>query len=187
MNLNDFLQQKKSAILKKWYDLILDTYPKQSQSFLRGQKNAIANPVGATISEGIESVYDELLQGADPDNISLFLDNIIRVRAIQDFSPSEAVSFVFGLKSIIKEELISEAPESAISEEWSAFESRIDGLALLCFDIYAECRQKISDIRVDEVKRQSSGLLRMAGLVYEIPDEETDTEGDLREPEVNNA
>lgn len=187
MNLNIFLQQKKSAILKKWYNLVLDTYPEQSQSFLRKQKNVIANPVGSTISEGIESVYDELLQGANPDNISLFLDNIIRVRAIQEFSPSQAVSFIFGLKAIVREELESEAPESVISEEWSAFESRIDGLALLCFDIYAECQQKISDIRVDEVKRQSSGLLKMAGLTYEIPDEETDTEGDLREPEANNA
>ena len=119
---------------------------------------------------------------ADSNNISLYLDNIIRVRAIQDFSPSQAVGFIFGLKRIVREELESEIQEGASSKEWAEFESKIDGLALLCFDIYAACRQKIADIRVNEVRRRSSTLLKMTGLVYEIPE----SEGDLKEGEVNN-
>jgi hypothetical protein len=186
MKLADFLTQKRSPIVKKWCDLILQTYPEQSQGFLRKQKDRFANPVGRTILEGIESIYDELVGEADSDKLSLFLDNIVRVRAIQDFSPSRAVGFVFGLKKIIKDELENEIRQEGISEEWAAFESRIDSLALLCFDIYTECRQKIFDIRVDEVKNQSSGLLKMAGLVYEIPDTEQDAEEDLKEDNVNN-
>lgn len=182
MNLEKLLSQKRSAILKKWYDIILKTYPEQSQSFLKKQKDRFANPVGQTIFEGIESIYDELLQGAESDKISLFLDNIIRVRAVQDFSPSRAVGFIFGLKGIIREELEGEILKEGIAEEWVAFESKIDGLALLCFDIYTACRQKLSDIRVNEVRNQSSRLLKMAGLVYEIPDTEESLKGD----EVNN-
>ena len=183
MNLNDLLLQKRSAITKKWCDIVLRTYPKESQSFLRKQKDRFGNPVGRTIFEGIESVYDELVGGADSDKISLYLDNIIRVRAVQDFSPSQAVGFIFGLKKVIREELKSEILEEEISQDWSAFESRIDGLALLCFDIYTACRQKISDIRVDEVRRRSSKLLKMAGLLYEVSEEE----GDLKEDNVNNG
>lgn len=182
MDLKNLLQEKRSHIIKKWRDVILSTYPEQGQNFLRHQKDDIANPVGCTISEGIESIYDELLKESESDQISLFLDNIIRVRAIQDFAPSQAVSFIFGLKDIIREVLESEIRQGEISEELIAFESKIDGLALLCFDIYNQCRQKIFEIRVNEVRNESSRLLKMAGLVFEIPE----IDGDLKKDKVNN-
>jgi len=182
MDLKNLLQEKRSDIIKKWCHALLSTYPEQSQNFLRHQKDDIANPVGCTISEGIESIYDELLKESESDEILLFLDNIIRVRAIQDFAPSQAVSFVFGLKDIIREVHESEIRQGEISEELVVFESKIDGLALLCFDIYNQCRQKIFQIRVNEVRNESSRLLKMAGLVYEIPE----IDGDLKEDKVNN-
>jgi hypothetical protein len=182
MHLKNLLQEKRSRIIKKWCDVVLSSYPEQSQKFLRHQKDGIANPVGCTISEGIESIYDELLKESESDQISLFLDNIIRVRAIQDFSPSQAVSFIFGLKNIIREVLETEIRQGEISEELVAFESKIDDLALLCFDIYNKCRQKIFDIRVNEVRNESSRLLKLAGLVYEIPE----FDEDLKEDKVNN-
>ncbi|NVL90411.1 MAG: RsbRD N-terminal domain-containing protein [Desulfobacterales bacterium] len=181
MSLNDLLLQKRSHIVKKWCDVILQTYPEESQGFLRKQKDRFANPVGHTIFEGIESIYDELLQETESGKISLFLDNIVRVRAVQDFSPSQAVGFVFGLKKVIRKELKSEILKEGIAEEWAAFESKIDGLALLCFDIYTACRQKMFDIKVDSVRRQTGGLLRKAGLMYELPQNE---EG-LNEGQVN--
>ena len=189
MKLADFLIQKRSPIVKKWCDLILQTYPEQSQGFLRKQKNRFANPVGRTIFEGIESIYDELVGDADSDKLSLFLDNIVRVRAVQEFMPSKAVGFIFGLKTIIREELGTEILQSGISEEWAAFERRIDGLALLCFDVYSECRQKISDIRVKELRNQSHRLLKMAGLAYELPEdyELPKKAGDVKGEHSNNG
>lgn len=188
MSLKNLLLQKRSRIVKKWCDVVLRTYPEQSQSFLK-KKDPFGNPLGHTIAEGIESIYDELLQGAESDNIPLFFDNIMRVRAVQDFSPSQAVGFVFGLKKVIRKELGSEILKEGISEEWAAFENRIDGLALLCFDIYTACRQKIFDIRVNEVKKQSHRLLKMAGLAYELPGdyEHPGYEGDLKEGQVNKS
>ena len=87
------------------------------------------------------------------------------------------------IKKVVREELGSEILKEGLAEEWAAFESRIDDLALLCFDIYTACRQKISDIRVDEVRRRSSKLLKMAGLLYEVPEEG----GGLKEDNVNNG
>ncbi|UCG81154.1 MAG: RsbRD N-terminal domain-containing protein [Desulfobacterales bacterium] len=185
MDLKNLLQEKRSHIIKKWSDVVLASYPEQSQKFLRKQKDAIANPVGSTISEGIASIYDELLKESESDHIALFLDNIIRVRAIQEFSPSQAVSFIFALKHIIRNELEDEIRQGEVSEQLAAFEAKIDGLALLCFDIYTQCRQKIFDIRVNEVRNQSSKLLKMAGLIYEIPEFEPDLKED-KEDKVNN-
>ena len=182
MDLNHHLQEKRSHIIKKWCEVVLSSYPEQSQKFLRNQKDGIANPVGCTISEGIESIFDELLKESESDQVALFLDNIIRVRAIQDFTPSQAVSFIFGLKDIIREVLKDELQQGEILEELVSFESKIDGLALLCFDIYNQCRQKIFQIRVNEVRNESSRLLKLAGLVYEIPE----FDEDLKEDEVKN-
>ena len=187
MDLSDLLAEKKSPVLEKWCHLILEVYPKEGQRFFSKQKDQFANPVGRTVFEGAESIYDELLGEADSDKISLFLDNIIRVRAIQEFSPSQAIGFIFGLKKIIKDKLESEIRQEGISEEWVAFDSRIDSLALLCFDIYTKCRQEIFDIRVNEVRNQSHRLLKMAGLAYELPETEQCQEGDLKEDKVTNG
>jgi hypothetical protein len=189
MDLKSLLLEKRSAIVKKWCDAVLRTYPEQSQKFLRKQKDRFANPVGRSIFEGIQCLYDELLEDADSAKISLFLDNIIRIRAVQDFSPSRAVAFVFGLKKIIREEVANDLQQNGVSEEWTTFESRIDGLALLAFDVFAQCRQQMADIRVKEVRTRSEKLLKMAGLAYELPDdyEQPGKGGDLEEGQVNNG
>jgi len=189
MKLTDLLTQKRSPIVKKWRDLILQTYPEQSQGFLRKQKDQFANPVGRTIFEGIEAIYDELVGEANSDKLCLLFDNMVRVRAVQEFTPSKAVGFVFGLKAIIREELATEISQGDIFEELADFDRRIDGMALLCFDVYSECRQKISDIRVNELRNQSHRLLKMAGLAYELPEDyELPKEGgDLKGNKVNDG
>ena len=77
---------------------------------------------------------------------------------------------MLGLKSVVREELGGRILQNGLSEDWAALEERIDGLLLLGFDIYSQCRQKIFDIRVNTVKRRSERLLQMAGLTYEIPE-----------------
>jgi hypothetical protein len=183
MNLKHLLKEKRSSIIKKWCNAVLATYPEQSQKFLRKQKDAIANPIGSTIFQGLESIYDEFLNNPESDEISLFLDDIVRVRAIQEFSSSQAVSFIFELKAIVREELKAEVGQEGLYEELVLFESDIDGLAMRCFDIYTRCREKIFEIRVNEVRTQSARLLKMAGLVCEIPDKPGDHEND----QVNNG
>jgi len=181
MDLKTLLGKKQSSILKKWGDVIFASYPEESQRFLKKQKDRFANPVGCTISEEVAAIFEALLEGTDSDNLSRSLDHIIRIRAVQDFSPSQAVGFIFGLKEVIKEELENELRHNGFSAEWMAFESRIDHLALRSFDIYAACRQQIADTRVNEVKSHTSRLLKMAGLVYEIPDAVPGQEDDLVE------
>ena len=174
MKLENLLSQKRPAILEKWFDGVLETYPAETARFLRKQTNRFANPVGSTISQGIEGLFEALLQGIDSDKVSIFLDNIIRVRAVQDFSPSQAVAFIFVLKKVIREELKGEIRENSISEELLIFESKIDKLALLSFDIYTKCREKVYELKVSETKRMLFGLLKKANLICEIPEQKPD-------------
>ena len=180
MNLETILTQKGPTILSKWLELILETYPADAQRFLKKQKNRFANPVGTTIKSEAENIYQELLRGMDPERLSLFLDGIIRIRAIQDFTPSQAISFVFLLKNIIREEVGKEVREQQLLDEMMIFESRFDEAALLAFDIYMKCREKVYEIRATEAKNQVSRLLLKAGLTCEIPDWS-------REPDENNS
>lgn len=176
MKLHDLLTQKRSKILNRWLDLVLDNYPTDTKRFLKKRKDQFANPVGYTISKEIENLYKELLQGLDPERVSPILDRIIRIRAVQDCSPSQATAFIFLLKKVIREKLETEVQKSGLSDELSIFESRIDDLALLTFDIYMKCREKIYEIRVNEMKNQVYRLLQRANLIAEIPEWKSDPE-----------
>ena len=163
----DLLIQKKSAILKKWFDLILEPYPRETQRFLASQKDRFANPVGSTILDGIEGLYDEILREAGFSRAPLFLDNIIRVRAVQDFPPSAAIAFIPFLKKIIRDELIDETGENRLLEDLSEFEDRIDTLTLLAFDIYTACRERLYEIRVNELRNRSVRVLERINSAHE--------------------
>lgn len=174
MSLDRFLSDKRSAIIKKWRDLLVGTYPIDTQRFLKKEKDRFSNPVGQTIAEGLEVIYDELIAGNDTDKITASLDRIIRIRAVQDFKPSEAVGFVIRLKRIIRDELGITAQENEIQGELEALEQRIEKAALLAFDIYANCRQKLYELKVNETKNQVARFLKRANLTIEVPENEPD-------------
>jgi len=174
------LFQKNLKQLLPWLDLITDTYPTEASAFLKG-KDRFSNPVGYTISQEINALYEELLQGrvdsdktyTSLDNIIRIraiqeytsLDNIIRIRAIQDFSPQEAVSFVFLLKKAMIEELGNEIEKEQSFREWLDFEPGIDKLASVAFDKYVECREEICELRVKEVKADREMAVKLLNLV----------------------
>jgi len=170
MKLEDFLKQKGPHIRKRWLDLIIETYPADSHRFFKEQKDRFANPVGTTVSREVESLYHELVHGMDAERLDSSLDAIVRIRAIQDFSPSKALSFIFLLKKVLREEFDREIKESpSAGQELLTLESRLDEMALKGFDLYMKCREKIYEIRAKEAKSQVSRLLERAGLLCEIP------------------
>lgn len=172
--LENLLREKSATILKRWFDMILETYPPDTSRFLKQEKNQFANPVGNTILLEIENIYEEILHGIDTEKLSHFLDRIIKIRAIQDFSPAQAVAFIFHLKNAIREELGGEIRKDQLFEELLKFESRIDKLALLAFNTYVKCREKVYQIRVNEIKNRTFRLLERANLIDEISEADSD-------------
>jgi hypothetical protein len=164
MPLTAHLAQKKSAILGRWLNMIYESYPPETAIFLRKEKNRFDNPAGYRISEGLEGLYGALLQEMERDQVLTCLDEIIRIRALQNFTPSQALAFIFLLKIVIREELSGEIQKENLALELLDLESRIDGLALLGFDVYTKRREKIYEIKADEAKRRVSGLMRKTGL-----------------------
>jgi hypothetical protein len=155
LGVKDILLQNRSAIVQRWFEQVVKSYPVNSQKFIRDQKDRFANPVGFTILQGIEGLYEELLRDMDTRKVMEYLGPMMRVQAVQDFSPSEALSFIPSLKGIIREELKRESQEMRVVEELSEFETRIDQLTFLAFDHYMKCREKIYEIRLQELRNRS--------------------------------
>ncbi|MBM4294022.1 MAG: hypothetical protein FJ126_03850 [Deltaproteobacteria bacterium] len=164
MKLTNLLSTQKSLILDRWLNQILANYPPQTAQFFKREKDRFDNPVGYRIIQGITELYQGLVSGADRDQLLDSLDEVVRIWAVQDFTPSQALAFVFLLKKIIREELAQELQDLELAEECLELESRIDGLALLGFDVYMKRREKLYEIRVDEVKKRIGGLLRSKGI-----------------------
>ena len=101
MEFSALLEQKRDAIVEKWFDSVIRTYPPGSSEFLAKRKDRFQNPVGHTIKQSVGSIYDQIISAMDEDDLRRALDGIIRIRTVQDFTASEAVAFVFELKNVI--------------------------------------------------------------------------------------
>ncbi len=156
MSLKDFLKKKETAIVKKWLESTFSSYPQDTAVFLGQNKDPFANPVGHALREGTSAIYKNLLDGFKPEDVRPYLKNIIKIKAIQDFSPSQALSFVLLLKKSIRTEL---AGEPELNAELVSLDNEIDRMALLAFDIYMECREQFYELRVNEMKRSVSGIM----------------------------
>jgi hypothetical protein len=167
MPLTTHLAQKKSAILGRWLTTIYESYPPETAIFMRKEKDRFDNPVGHRIADGLEGLYGALVQEMENEQVLDYLDQIIRIRAIQNFTPARALAFIFLLKNVIREELADEIQEENLAAEVLDLESRIDGLALMGFDVYSKCREKIYEVKANEMKGRVSFIMRKAGITDE--------------------
>ncbi len=169
MDLDNLLKQNKDAIVKKWLILIFETYPADTAKFMKRQKDPFANPVGNTLSLNLGPLFDELLNEMDYETISSCLYPILRVRAVQPIlSSSQSTGFIFLLKKVIKESLKKELSDKNILKELLSFESKIDELTLIAFDIYLKCREKVYEIKANEERNRTFRAFERAGLLTEI-------------------
>ncbi len=161
------LVSQKEAIVGKWLTRVIDTYPPETARFLRSQKDPFANPVGQTTRQSLNTLVEMLNAELDEAAVGAALDPIIRIRAIQAFTPAQAVGFVFELKAICRE-CAGSAPVGG--EEWSRLDGRIDRLALVAFDIFMQCREKIYELKANEMKNTTYKAFARAGLIKD-PDQ----------------
>jgi hypothetical protein len=161
--LDEFLRQKKAALVKKWFVRLLETYPPETGKLWFTQKDPFTNPVGATFHEGLEELFDGLLAGKGGQDLARALDSMIHIRAIQGFPPSGAIGFVSLLKEIVREELAEEGGAPVSPEDLRKFDSRIDQLSLTAFELYTQCRKKIHEIQLRELKSRTMPAMEARG------------------------
>ncbi len=164
MNLQQELNKNRTLFVKKWFQATIDTYPAQTAKFLGKDSDRFDNPVGSTTHETIENVFNLIIKNANEETLEKELDPIIRIRAVQSFSASEAVSFVFALKNIGEDIL-----EKSLLREFDKF---VDKIALAAFNKLMKCKEEIFLLKATESKRRIHRAFERAGLVAELTEEE---------------
>ena len=150
----DFLRENRTSILQEWFDQTVNTYEPEMTRFLKKEKNQFSNPVRNTIINSLEKIYDGILQENDNRDQN-DLEQIIKVRAVQDFSPSDALSFLFDLKRIIRSDITNRNLDEEFMKELFDLDERFESIYKRAFNIYNECRIKIHEIKIAEVKSRS--------------------------------
>jgi len=173
MTFESILTKRKTELSEKWADLVLQSYPRETQKIWGRQKDRFENPVGVTIIEATRELFDHMLEWKDAEKISASLDKLIRIRAVQDFSPSQAINFVFLLKKLLRDEFFKPMKKEGTLEDLLRFEAKVDNLAMMAFDIYSKSRELIYRMRVDEVKRAQRNLLKRAKMIVDVTVEES--------------
>jgi hypothetical protein len=161
MVLSGRVRQKIPAIAERWLADALAAYPADSAAAFRREKDPFANPVGHALRVGTRAAVEALLEGREAEEICAHLGEILKMRAVQEFPPSQAISFVFLLKEALRAELATEGEGAALCSELAELERRIDRVVLGAFDVYMGHRARVYELRLNEVKRSVARLMEM--------------------------
>jgi hypothetical protein len=151
------------TLLDRWLARALECYSEETVRFLGAEKDSFRNPVGHTLRENLAILLDQLLGRMEADAAQASLANILRIRAVQELTPSQAVQFIFQLRPLLRE--LSPQAKSEL------LDARIDQLALWAFEEYTRCRERIADIRISESRRGMAFAARRAPGGHESGDE----------------
>lgn len=160
MSLEEILQKKRQAIKERWLDLVLADYAPDSSKFLKNKKDQFANPVGHTLTQGLGILCDALMDGRDASEVDDTLEDVIRIRAVQELPPSVGVGFLQAVKRAVE----LEAGKSLDAAALRTFDQRVDRMALRAFDLYMACRAKIFEIRIDSLRRSTLDVREQVAL-----------------------
>ena len=141
MMLGDLLEERKDAIVGRWGDAVLSAYPDDAAALLRAQKDPFANPLGHSVREGTRGIFQAILGEVDQEALREALDKIVRIRAVQELPPTEALSFVFSLRKIVREVVPESEEGTRHQEDLREMDRKIDGVALTAFELYSERRE----------------------------------------------
>ncbi len=153
MELPEALKNKEEDILSVWTERTLDSYT--SSGFFKRSKDQFANPVGANITQGLTGIFQLLLAEAEPKEFAEPLDQVIRIRAVQEFTPAQAVAPVLELKWVVKQVFSADKEYRGMLSELAAFDCDVDRLALAAFDMFMACRDRLYNARIRELKSGS--------------------------------
>jgi len=171
MTFGDLLEERKDTVVERWVDAVLSAYPSDSAALFRAQQDPFANPLGHNVREGTRGVFQTILDGMDPEKLRTHLDQIIRIRAVQDLTPSQALSFVFSLRTIVREVIPEAGANERHQADLAALDKKIDAVALAAFELYSAMREELAQLRIQEVKRQMGWVLDKINQRDAVPEE----------------
>lgn len=176
MTLDKFLKKNKDMIVEQWFSMIIGTYSEQSVKYLSKKDNTFANPIGAITAVEIEQIYEHLIEPKIDFNISEHLEPIVRMRAVQDFSPAQAAEFILFLKKIVHKLVEEQNLQNDFSADMFQFESKIDDLLLNVFDLYVTAKTILIEMKAGQENRTWGKMVERLNKKYDYVDKHIDAD-----------
>ena len=156
--LEEILAAERPHILRRWLDVVLALHAPETARFLEDERDPFANPVGEIMRQATVVLYDRLCQpttsAACPP-----LEQLMRLRAVHESTPSRAVEFLLALKRLLRADLCARHCGQVAHADLVALEDRIDQLTLQAVDLFVAYREQLSVLRVNEARRGTEKLL----------------------------
>ncbi len=150
LDLAEAFRNYEAKIVDQWVDYTLSSY--KSSVFFKKSPDKFANPVGGNTREALGNLFKLLAKNADPATFGEPLEQIMRIRSIQEFTASEAAGPIFAVKHITRALLEKDSERKHLVSELYDFEFAVDLAALQAFDLYMQCREQLYLVRIKEIK-----------------------------------
>ncbi len=144
------LAARQQQIVDLWTERTLDSYAEPG--FFKQVRDPFANPVGSLVRSALLRLFELLRTGAELGALARSVDQVVRIRAVQEFTASQAVVPFLELKWVVKEVLAEEALRPALLAQINEFDCAVERMALLAFDQYTLCREQLYRNRVRELQ-----------------------------------
>lgn len=153
MDLAEGFRNHREKIVDKWVEYTLSTY--KSSGFFIKESDQFANPVGGNIRQALGQLFVMFEKGADSKEFTAPLEKIMSIRSVQEFTPSQAVAPLNAVKHITREVFAADKERKHLIDELYDFEFAVDLALLASFDIYMQYRERLYQVRIDEIKSGS--------------------------------
>ena len=132
MQLDELLVEKRAVILSQWEDVLLEKFAPETTRIFKKQKDQFANPMGHKITAGLAELFDVICDTGSQEVETPALGQLIKLRAVQQVSASDAVSFVFQLKKIARKEWLKKVKKTSSYDIHLTKSLKGDKLGRLC-------------------------------------------------------
>ena len=149
-------EKHREQIVDGWVEYALSTYT--SSRFFKAETDKFANPVGGNVRESFTQLFTLLAAGEDSAKFTESLEQFIIIRSVQQFSPSQALAPLNAVKHVVRDIFGKDKEYSHLINELYDFEFSVDLAVLAGFDIYMKYRERLYQVRIDEI-RSGSHLL----------------------------
>ena len=144
---------RRGSLFKAWR-ACFDGGPEPAFPVAAGKAGRFSNPAAYLADECAGDVLAWLAGAGDEAGIPASVVDWCRLRAVQETDPSRALRPLLDLKQVVRDVLGAAAGEG----ELASVDGRIDALVRCASDRYAESRERLDQIRLDEMQR-GEGLM----------------------------
>ncbi len=163
MRVKEILASNKGAIIEKWFESEIELYPEESKKYFIRMNNKFGNPVGANTYKYITRIFNALAEEKYQDTEKP-LSDLMHIRAVQEIRPSVSAGLFLRLKNIVSEYLSAGSKKINDLKDW---ESASDELTLKAFDSYLSCRERLYEIKANEIKNRTFRMIDRLSRKYD--------------------